>query len=239
MRALLVLALNVAVTALQYPLPVSIQVRESSHFISRSSSRLHFRTAGPVKLKCCEAMNPRGKGNFEAEMCKNLEMSFRSVWFRIFTTGADIALKDFVKNAVSAYDAGYSLPALILELGRNEKETGHPNIDKAERFSDQERQTREIWLVLIYRTLDSLNYKPQSAAIRPSPPAHALALGSFVDGTCAALKAGFSPAALRLELSLRESGQPLSPAQLALWSQWTTIVFLTSEVIKFQPNDFP
>ncbi len=161
-------------------------------------------------------------------------MSFRSVWFRLFTTGADIALKDFVTTAVSAYDCGYSLPALILELGRNEIATGDPNVDKTERFTDQERQTREIWLVLIYHTLDRLNYKPQSTAIRPSKPDHALGLDTFVDTTCEALKAGFSLEGFKLELSLRKSLQPLSPAQLSLWSQWTRIVFLTSEVINFQ-----
>ena len=186
------------------------------------------------QLKCCEEM--KGKGNFEKEMCRNLEMSFRYVWLRLFTTGADqnyvIALKDFVKNAVSAYDAGYSLPALILELSRNEIETGDPNVDKTVRLTDQERQTREVWLVLIYLTLDRLNYKPIS--VTPSKPEDTLGLGKLVDSTCEALKAGFSLEGLKLELSLRETAQPLSPAQLSLRSQWTRIVFLTSEVIKFQ-----
>jgi hypothetical protein len=187
-------------------------------------------------LRCCEEM--RGKGNFEKEMCRNLEMSFRYVWLRLFTTGADqnyvVALKDFVKNAVFAYDAGYSLPALILELGRNEIETGDPNVDKTVRLTDQERQTREVWLVLIYLTLDRLDYKPQSGSLPPPKPDDALGLGKLVESTCEALKAGFSLEGLKLELSLRESTQPLSPAQLSLRSQWTRIVFLTSEIIKFQ-----
>jgi hypothetical protein len=182
----------------------------------------------------CEEM--RGKGNFEKEMCRNLEMSFRYVWLRLFTTGADenyiIALKDFVKNTVAAYDAGYSLPALILELGRNEIETGDPNVDKTVRLTDQERQTREVWLVLIYLTLDRLNYK--SSGLKPAKPSDTLGLGTLVDSTCEALKAGFSLEGLKLELSLRETVKPLTPAQLSLRSQWTRIVFLTSEVIKFQ-----
>ncbi len=49
------------------------------------------------------------KCDFEKEMCCNLEMSFRYVWLRLFTTGADenyiIALKEFMKKTVAAYDA--------------------------------------------------------------------------------------------------------------------------------------
>jgi hypothetical protein len=70
------------------------------------------------------------------------------VWLRLFTTGADenyvAELKEFVSGAMAAYDAGYSQPALILELGRHELETGDPNVDKTVRLTDQERQTREV-----------------------------------------------------------------------------------------------
>ena len=70
------------------------------------------------------------------------------VWLRLFTTGADenyvAELKEFVLGAMAAYDAGYSQPALILELGRHELETGDPNVDKTVRLTDQERQTREV-----------------------------------------------------------------------------------------------
>ena len=80
---------------------------------------------------------------------------------------------------------------MILELSRNEIETGDPNVDKTVRLTDQERQTREVWLVLIYLTLDRLDYKPQSGLLPPPKPDDALGLGKLVESTCEALKAGF------------------------------------------------
>ncbi len=158
-----ILTENLLIFAFQNSLPfakLKISITRShlpNYFLS------HSRQLRPVRPGWrCEEM--RGKGNFEKEMCRNLEMSFRYVWLRLFTTGADenyiIALKDFVKNTVAAYDAGYSLPALILELGRNEIETGDPNVDKTVRLTDQERQTREVWLVLIYLTRQSWSRHP-------------------------------------------------------------------------------
>ena len=239
---LCMLQMNSPVSSFLVPISIRFTFKSSTTatFLRNGSPFCTAPRAHGLMIRCCEGRGnfERGKGNFEKEMCRNLEMSFRYVWLRLFTTGADenyvLALKDFVRNAVSAYDAGYSLPALILELSRNEIETGDANVDKTVRLTDQERQTREVWLVLIYLTLDRLNYHPQSEAARPSKPDDSLGLVTLVDSTCEALKAGFSLEGLKLELSLRESVQPLSPAQLSLRSQWTRIVFLTSEVIKFQ-----
>lgn len=182
-----------------------------------------------------------GKGRPEGskEICLALEMSFRKVWLRIFLNGADAqyvaAFREFVQAAVAAYDAGYSLPALILELSRNEVETGDVSVDKTIRLTDQERQTREIWLVLVYLSLDRLGYMGRGGDNAPPAPQDDLGLQQLVESTCDALEAGFSLEGLKLELSLRQSGEvpvALNPAQLSLRSQWTRIVFLTADVIK-------
>mmetsp|Transcript_40496 Transcript_40496/g.127531 ORF Transcript_40496/g.127531 Transcript_40496/m.127531 type:complete len:209 (+) Transcript_40496:136-762(+) len=93
-------------------------------------------------------------------LCRDLELSFRKVWLRLYTSGADenysMALKEFVKATVMAFDRGYSIQALIFELGRHEMETGDPNIDKTIRLTEQERDVREVWLTLIYLTLHRL-----------------------------------------------------------------------------------
>jgi len=61
-------------------------------------------------------------------ICRTLELSFRKVWLRLYTSGADenysLALKEFVQSTVAAFDQGYSLQALIFELRRHEIETG-------------------------------------------------------------------------------------------------------------------
>eukprot|EP00802_Teleaulax_amphioxeia_P022866 Tamp_23362.p1 GENE.Tamp_23362~~Tamp_23362.p1 ORF type:complete len:291 (+),score=38.38 Tamp_23362:1-873(+) len=170
-------------------------------------------------------------------ICRTLELAFRKVWLRLYTTGADenysLALKEFVKATIAAFDKGYSLQALILELRRHEIETGDPMVDKTVRLTDQERQTREVWLVLVYLTLHRMSYNPKKG-VKPPKPDDVLGLQALVESTCEALEAGFSLNGLKLELSLRQSGEapvPLTPAQLSLRSQWTRIVFLTSEVI--------
>ena len=107
-----------------------------------------------------------GSGNNNSEtsksICRTLELSFRKVWLRLYTSGADenysLALKEFVQAAVAAFDDGYSLQALMLELRRHEIETGDPMVDKTVRLTDQERQTREVWLVLVYLTLHRVKY---------------------------------------------------------------------------------
>jgi hypothetical protein len=43
-------------------------------------------------------------------ICRQLETSFRRVWLRLFTTGADdnyvMELKEFVQATISAFDTG-------------------------------------------------------------------------------------------------------------------------------------
>jgi hypothetical protein len=77
----------------------------------------------------------------------------------------------------------YSLPALILELGRHELETGDPNVDRTMRLTDQERQTREVWLILVYLTLHRIGHKTSSGTAVPPRPTDTLGLGALVDST--------------------------------------------------------
>jgi hypothetical protein len=77
----------------------------------------------------------------------------------------------------------YSLPALILELSRHELETGDPNVDRTMRLTDQERQTREVWLVLVYLTLHNIGHRAQSGVAVPPRPTDTLGLGALVDST--------------------------------------------------------
>ena len=225
-------------------LPVSFQIQKStsSAFLkSRQQSDVLLRSPHHhIQGRCFPGRGDfeKSKRNYEQEMCKNLDISFRYVWLRLFTSGTDenyvLALRNFIKNSVHAYDAGYSLQALILELSRSKIETGDTKFDSTVQLTFQQRKTREVWLRLIYLTLDRLNYQPQSSAVKPSKPEDTSGLSTLVYGVCEALKAGFSHDGLMLELSLRKSSQSLSPAQLSLRSQWTRIVFLTSETIKFQ-----
>ncbi|EKX44834.1 hypothetical protein GUITHDRAFT_139457 [Guillardia theta CCMP2712] len=165
-------------------------------------------------------------------LCRDLELSFRKVWLRLYTSGADenysMALKEFVKATVMAFDRGYSIQALIFELGRHEMETGDPNIDKTIRLTEQERDVREhsrvtykvpqVWLTLIYLTLHRLQYKSKSGESPPLPE-DTRALQALVQNTCNALEAGFTLEGLKLELSLRksqENQETMTPVQVSV-----------------------
>ena len=74
----------------------------------------------------------------------------------------------------------------------------------------------QVWLVLVYLTLHRLRYAPKKG-VAPPRPADVLGLEALVDSTCDAMEAGFSLNGLKLELSLRQSGEasvPLTPAQV-------------------------
>ena len=112
------------------------------------------------------------------------------MWLRLYISGADenysAALKEFVQASVAAYDQGYSMQALLLELRRHELETGDPMVDKTVRLTDQERQTREVWLVLVYLTLHRVNYVSKKA-LTPPRPEDTLGLEALVESTCVAV----------------------------------------------------
>ena len=123
-------------------------------------------------------------------ICRTLELAFRKVWLRLYISGADenysAALKEFVQASVAAYDQGYSMQALLLELRRHELETGDPMVDKTVRLTDQERQTREVWLVLVYLTLHRVSYVSKNA-LTPPRPEDTLGLEALVESTCVAV----------------------------------------------------
>jgi hypothetical protein len=146
---------------------------------------LKFRKCG-FQLRCCEEL--KDDGNVEKETYRDLDMSCRYVWLCLFSTGAD-------QNFVFALLCG------------NEIETRDPSVDKIVRLTDQERQTRGVWLVI---RIERLKYKPQTGCAITPIPEDKNDLSTLVDTTCEARRAGFSLEKLKLELSLRESSQRLN-----------------------------
>lgn len=171
-------------------------------------------------------------------LCQKLTTSFRKVWLQLYTTGLiDDAylgsLRCFVEDAVEAYDEGFSIAALLLELNVNELETRFDRFDRTERLTEEERKSREVWIFLVYSTLARLKYIPRTGFITETPE-DKIGLQPLVEFVAVALEDGFTLEGLHLEMALRQSDEPLTPTQLSLRAQWIRIIFLTNEAMQLR-----
>lgn len=173
-----------------------------------------------------------------------LEITFRTVWIRLMTSGVGKEYSDailaFVVAAMAAYKAGYSLNALQLELRTNEKETtevADPAIAAGRdlALNDNEKQTRLIWITLVYLTMSKTRMVPA----RPVPSVASELRGSALDDMLSGLvalvdsifeaeKKGYNLQTFKMELAMqKDTGQSeeITPSQASVRSQWSRIVF--------------
>lgn len=175
-------------------------------------------------------------------ICKMLEVTFRNVWLRLMTSGVgaayDAAIQAFVVACIAAYKTGYSLTALKFELSANEVRGNV--MGKDIRLTEQEKETRMIWLILVYMTLARYGFKSERT---PPPVASDLkgtsmeklvgGLNALVDSVCDAAARGYNLQTFKMELSLMKADgeKPLSGAEASIRSQWTRIVFATVNIL--------
>jgi len=155
-----------------------------------------------------------------------LELAFRQSWFLLYAQGVGEgylqSLRKFVQAAVTAYQTGYTLTTLNLELIAHQKSTGDQDLDEILRLDDQEVQIRTIWLTLIYMALDQVAGK-----ITP-PSGGNEELVQLVEGVILAKRQGYTLETLKLEMVLQAT-TTRSPEQASILSQWMRIVFMTLE----------
>lgn len=187
-----------------------------------------------------------------------LELTFRAVWVRLMTSGVGEeyagAIQAFAVACAAAYKAGYSLTALQLELSTREPSGTVGGRDV--RLSENEKETRLIWLGLVYMTLarygfPSANTPPPAEAeltgARVGPVVSGLA--GLVDDVKEAAGRGYTHSSYQMERRLAESAgaqgkkadmdaaegkSKYTPAEQSLRSQWTRIVFATIDLL---PDD--
>lgn len=159
----------------------------------------------------------------------------------------DDAIQAFVIACIAAYKAGYSITALKLELAANETQAKYMGRDIS--LNDQEKETRLVWLALVYLTLAKFNF----ASDRTPPPVYADLQGSkmdslipgltgLVESVCDAAARGYSLQTFKMELGLKKDtgDKPLSGAEASIRSQWSRIIFATynllPENLRGKPN---
>jgi len=156
----------------------------------------------------------------------DLELAFRKAWFLLYAQGVQAgyvaALTTFIQAASTAYRQGYTLEALNLELTADQKRTGNPQIDELILLNDDEVQIRSTWLVLVYMTLDRT--RPRNL---DQPPLEREGLNDLVNGVIESHQRGYTIETLKFELMFETSGTQRTPGEVAIFSQWMRIVFLT------------
>lgn len=173
---------------------------------------------------------------------KALETCFRNVWVRLMTAGVgpeyDNAIQAFVVACVAAYKAGYSITALKLELAANE--TTGTYMGKDVSLNEQEKETRLIWIALVYLTLakykfTSENTPPAVSSDLQGSKLEALVIGltGLVESVCDAASKGYTLQTYKMELSMKKGidDKPISGAEASVRSQWSRIIFATYKIL--------
>lgn len=170
-----------------------------------------------------------------------LEISFRNVWIRLISAGVgeayDAAIQQFVIACVAAYKAGYSLTALKLELAANEISGEY--MGREVKLTEQEKETRLIWIALVYMTL--AKYRFTSEQTPPSVKSDLKGttldpmirgLGALVESVADAADRGYNLKTYKMELSMKaQPDNPITPEQASIRSQWARIVFATVGIL--------
>lgn len=136
---------------------------------------------------------------------------------------------------------GYTLTTLKLELAANELEGESPDIQKAQ-LNDREKETRLIWIVLVFLTLQRYKFDAGEAAVNDDVLSHlrgtqmeelSRGLNSLVESICDAADRGYNLSTYKMEqqLSRSEGDEQPSAATLSIQSQWSRIVFATYSLL--------
>lgn len=161
----------------------------------------------------------------------DIELAFRKAWLFLYTRGVGpdyvAALEDFVSGTIALYRRGYSLERLRLELIAQRRLTGNALVDNNLALNEEELAVRDLWLRLVYLTLEAIGESgPPEPIGEADPRTDETGVQMLVDGVARAYQAGYSLDSFKLEMAL-EGNQVDDPEQAAILSQWMRIIFLT------------
>jgi len=159
------------------------------------------------------------------------------------------AILQFVVSCATAYKAGYSLTALRFELMANEENKKIDGIDT--RLNEREKETRMVWIALVYITLAKFNFE----SVNPPPRVESDVKGTKVEGYISGLrgltdrvveaaKSGLTLQTFKLQLSLSDPvpDEKVDPqlvnAQKNMRSQWARIIFCTLNMLPDSTKGF-
>lgn len=163
-----------------------------------------------------------------------LEATFVNACMQLQTGYVD-TLKLFIASAVSAYEQGFAVPALLLELGQIEVSTAGRSL------MQEEVDLRTLWVGLVYLTAQQLFHPTQGGGDMGGtvPPDIRSKFNTFVYDVVNAKRGGWTFQTLKLEELMRSSGgeggvevSSMSAMERAILGQSMRVVFLTIQVIE-------
>ena len=157
-----------------------------------------------------------------------LEVTFVQACMQLSSGYVD-TLKLFIAAALTAYERGFTVNALSLELAQCPTQTaGRP-------LMQEEVDLRSVWLSLVYLTLANVRHESEALeAVGASVPAEIRSkFQTFVYDVVNAAQGGYTLESLKLEDMLRRQGtdsESLGAVEKAILGQSMRVVFLTLTV---------
>lgn len=157
-----------------------------------------------------------------------LEVSFVNACMQLSTGYVD-TLKLFIAAALTAYERGFTVNALNLELSQCPTQTaGRP-------LMQEEVELRSVWLCLVYLTLANVQHRSEAPeAVGASVPADIRQkFQTFVYDVVNAAQGGYTLESLKLEDMMRRQGKDtegMDQMQKAILGQSMRVIFLTLTV---------
>eukprot|EP00903_Cladosiphon_okamuranus_P011145 g10519.t1 len=137
-----------------------------------------------------------------------------------------MGIKAFISTIKEAYERGYTVPALTMEVSFVPTKTAGRDLHQ------DEVELRSIWIALVYLTLENANWpqKVQRAHEISAPFMDRFA--EFVQKVMDAAAKGHTLQTLKLEEVMRRGAEPRTPLEQAVLSQSMRIVFATIDLMK-------
>jgi hypothetical protein len=164
----------------------------------------------------------------------DIELAFRKAWLFLYArgVGADYldALDKFVRAVVVAYRSGYDIDRLKLELLANRRLTGNTEVDKSLALNEEELSVRDLWLRLVYLTLEAVKEPgPETRISLENPSEDDTGVQLLVNAVIRAFNNGYTLESFKLEMIL-DGARVDDPQQASLLSQWMRIIFIALQV---------
>eukprot|EP00166_Cyanidium_caldarium_P001383 ctg_172.g105 len=175
----------------------------------------------------CEGSGAGNGGDEEANsgrrVALRIELTFRQVWLALYTAGPreayQRALVGFIQAIAMAYVQGFSYTALRLELAKTESDLAEQAgevLHQRIRLDDRERQTLNLWALMVYMVLEEERFPGRSAPAERLPPLQTeleRSAAQLVQGVLMGVRNGLTLEGLLLEEALQGSGDADDPDQ--------------------------
>lgn len=174
-------------------------------------------------------------GTTTAGIASMLEVTFVKSCMQLASGYVD-TLKLFISAALSGYEQGFTIPALLLELSQVPTQTaGRP-------LAQEELDLRTVWISLVYLVAENVGHPSKASGMKAAqavgstvPPEIRSQFCTFVYDVVNARRGGYTFEALKLEDLMRRSGdekaKPMTEVERAVLSQSMRICFLTLTVM--------